>query len=316
MSDTKKLNILKEILGDCYQSGNEYLFSCPRPDCKRHKKKLSINLTKDKFKCWICDFNGKTIRRIIIRYGNFNHNREWNELNGIVEISDYERIFDFREEAEEKVEPPELPAEFQSLCNRDHSLSSLPFRRYLRERGITQQDILYWKMGYAVSGEYEGRVIIPSFNNLGKVDYYVGRRIDGGGWSKYKNPDVSKDLVFNELYIDWSSDVTIVEGVFDAIKARNAVPILGSTMRESSRVFKEVIRHDPAVYIALDPDAEKKAERLIMDLINYDAEVYKIDIPYGIDVGDMTHEQFLEHKRNAKLINGKDYFLMSKLMSL
>jgi hypothetical protein len=24
----------------------------------------------------------------------------------------------------------------------------------------------------------------------------------------------------------------------------------------------------------------------------------------------------LEHKRNAKLINGKDYFLMSKLMSL
>ncbi len=132
----------------------------------------------------------------------------------------------------------------------------------------------------------------------------------------FSHPDVSKDLVFNELYIDWSEDVTIVEGVFDAIKARNAIPILGSTMRENSRLFKEVIRHDPAIYIALDPDAEKKAERLILDLIQYDAEVYKINIPYGIDVGDMSHEQFLEYKSKAKLINGKDYFLLNKLANL
>jgi len=315
MSETKKLSILSEILGEYYQSGNEYLFFCPK--CKHHKKKLSVNLSKDKFKCWVCDWNGASIRRIVVRLGSFNAIRSWNELHGITDISDYEKIFEATDENNKQEEQLlELPPEFQSLCNRDHSLSSLPFRRYLRERGISQQDILYWKMGYAVSGEYEGRVIIPSFNNIGKVNYYVGRRIDGGGWSKYKNPDVSKDLVFNELYIDWSEDVVIVEGVFDAIKAKNAIPILGSTVRESSNLFKQVIKNDPAIYIALDPDAEKKAERLIMDLMNYDAEVYKIDVPYGMDVGDMTHEQFLEHKRKAKLINGKDYFLMSKLMSL
>jgi DNA primase len=314
MSESKKINILKEILGDYTHVGNEYLFYCF--NCKHHKKKLSINLSKNVGKCWTCDWNTKNLSRIIKRLGNFNQLKQWNELHGIVEISDYERIFDFSEIIEEKIELPELPSGFQTLCNRDHSLTSLPARRYLRERGITQQDILFWKMGYAVSGEYENRIIIPSFNNDGKVNYYVGRRYDGGGWSKYKNPDVSKDLVFNELYIDWSDDVTIVEGVFDAIKAKNAIPILGSTMREGSKLFREVIRHDPAVYIALDPDAEKKAERLILDLIQYDAEVYKIDVPFGMDVGDMSHEQFLELKRNARLINGKDYFLLNKLINL
>jgi hypothetical protein len=171
-------------------------------------------------------------------------------------------------------------------------------------------------MGYAVSGDYENRVVVPSFNGDGKINYYVGRRYDGGGWSKYKNPDTSKDLIFNELYIDWTEDITIVEGVFDAIKARNAVPILGSTIREGSRVFREIIKHDPAIYIALDPDAEKKAERLISDLLYYDAEVYKIPIPEGFDVGDMSHEQFLDCKARAKLINGNDYILLSKLANL
>jgi len=35
-----------------------------------------------------------------------------------------------------------------------------------------------------------------------------------------------------------------------------------------------------------------------------------------MDVGDMSHEQFLELKRQAKLINGKDYFLLNKLVNL
>ena len=314
MSESKKINILKEILGEYSRIGNEYLFYCF--NCKHHKKKLSINISKNVGKCWICDWNTKNLSRIVKRLGSFNQRKEWGELSGEIEITDYEEIFDCSEVVEEKEVLVELPQEFQTLCNRDNSLTSLPARRYLRERGITQQDILFWKMGYAVSGEYENRIIIPSFNIHGKVNYYVGRRYDGGGWSKYKNPDVSKDIIFNELYIDWTEDVTIVEGVFDAIKAKNAIPILGSTLRESSKMFRDIIKHDPAIYIALDPDAEKKAERLIMDLLQYDAEIYKIPVPYGMDVGDMTHEQFLECKRAAKLINGNDYFLMNRLVNL
>jgi DNA primase len=312
MSETKKVQILRDILGEYFHSGNELLFKCPF--CDHHKKKFSINIAKGAGKCWICDWSTPNLARIIKRLGTYSQLQEWNELCGIIEINDYSKIFE-QEDEEIKEEAVNLPEEFQSLCNKDNSLTSLKARRYLKDRGLRKEDILFWKIGYATSGEYEGRVIIPSFNSSGKVNYYVGRTYEDN-WKKYTNPDVKKDIVFNELYIDWSQDVTIVEGIFDAIKAKNAIPILGSTLRENSKVFREIIKQDPAIYLALDPDAEKKAEKLISDLLNYDAEVYKIPVPSGIDVGDMSHEQFLECKKNAKLIKDTDYFLLNKLMSI
>ncbi len=313
MSDTKKVEILKQILGDYYTSGHEKLFFCPK--CKHHKKKLSVNLDKDAFKCWICDFSGKSVRRLVLRYGNYVQQKTWNELSGIVEITEYEKIFLAEGNVEEKIEPISLPPEFQTLCNRDLGLSSLPARRYLKDRGVNKEDILFWKIGYAVSGEYAGRIIIPSFNLDGKVDYFIGRTYEND-WKRYLNPPTPKDIIFNELYIDWSSDIVIVEGVFDAIKAKNAIPILGSTLREGSRLFRELIRNDPRIFIALDPDAEKKADKLINTLLTYDAEVYKIDIPLGKDVGDMTHEEFLERKKHATPMKNSDYMLLRKIMSL
>jgi hypothetical protein len=313
LSDTKKVEILKQILGDYYTSGHEKLFFCPK--CKHHKKKLSVNLDKDAFKCWICDFSGKSVRRLVLRYGNYVQQKTWNELSGIVEITEYEKIFLAEGNVEEKIEPINLPPEFQTLCNRDLGLSSLPARRYLKDRGVNKEDILFWKIGYAVSGEYAGRIIVPSFNLDGKVDYFICRTYEND-WKRYLNPPTPKDIIFNELYVDWSSDITIVEGVFDAIKAKNAIPILGSTLREGSRLFRELIRNDPRIFIALDPDAEKKADKLINTLLTYDAEVYKIDIPVGKDVGDITHEEFLERKKAAVPMKNGDYMLLRKIMSL
>lgn len=313
MSDTKKIEILREILGDYYPSGNEKLFFCPK--CKHHKKKLSVNIEKNCYKCWICDHSGKSIHRLVRRFGNYVQQKTWNELSGIVEITEYEKIFFVEDATEEEAEVINLPAEFHSLCNKEMGILSLAARRYLKDRGLTREDLLYWKIGYANSGEYAGRIIIPSFNLDGKVDYFVARTYENA-WKRYMNPQTPRDIIFNELFVDWSKDITIVEGAFDAIKAKNAIPILGSSLRENSRLFKELIRHDPAIYVALDPDAEKKAEKLINNLLSYGAEVYKIQIPIGKDVGDMSHDEFLEHKKQARLIKDSDYMLMSKIMNL
>jgi DNA primase len=313
LSEHKKIKILKEVLGESNSAGSELLFFCPK--CKHHKKKLSVNLEKDAFKCWVCDWHGKSLRRIILRFGDYKQQKEWNELSGIVEITDYEKIFSSALNSE-KEEEIALPNEFISLCNKDVSLNSLEARRYLKERGVSKEDILFWKMGYAVSGDYEGRIIIPSFNTEGKLNYFIARRYDNKNWMRYKNPKYNKDIIFNELMIDWNSDITIVEGVFDAIKAKNAIPLLGSTLREESKLFNQIIKHDSAVYIALDPDAEKKADKLIKSLLSYDAEIYKINIPTGRDVGDMSHEEFLERKKTATSIKNNDYMLIRKIMSI
>ncbi len=125
-------------------------------------------------------------------------------------------------------------------------------------------------------GRYGGRIIIPSFNNDGDCNYFIARSYVGH-YRRYLNPPCGRDIIFNELNIDWDEPIILVEGVFDAIVAGdNAIPILGSTLREDSRLFQAIEIHDTPVYIALDPDAEKKAQWIIRSLMKYDLEIKKI----------------------------------------
>ena len=55
---------------------------------------------------------------------------------------------------------------------------------------------------------------------------------------------MSRDIVFNELFVDWKEKVYLVEGIFDAIAVgMNAIPILGSTINENSNLFKKLIKN-------------------------------------------------------------------------
>ena len=141
-------------------------------------------------------------------------------------------------------------------------------------------------------------MIIPSFNMDGRVNYFIARTYEDE-WVKYKNPPAQKDVVFNELYVDWGSDLIIVEGVFDAIVAGNSIPLLGSSLREDSRLFSKIVQHDTPLYIALDADAESKAIKLIESFLKYDMEIYKIDVSGFSDVGTMPKEIFRQRKEAA-----------------
>jgi len=316
MSESKKLNILKDILGSMTKSGSEYLFKCPFPSCNHHKKKLSVNLDKDKYKCWICESAGTT-HRLVKRYGSFLQQQAWKELTGIIEVSQFEKIIldQIIPQEVQKEQVIELPKEFVSLCNRNYGIVNRAPLNYLEKRGIEKEDILRWKIGYCPSGDYEGRIVVPSFNLDGDCNYFIARTYDRNGF-KYKNPPQNKDLIFNELMIDWEDDIVITEGVFDAIKIENAIPILGSSMREGSKIFQQIIKHDPAVYMALDPDAEVKEFKMIESLLKYGIEVYKIQVKPYKDIGEMSKEEFNERKKKASLIKNTDYLLLDKIMSI
>jgi len=209
-----------------------------------------------------------------------------------------------------------LPEEFVSLANNNNSIQAKVARNYLTKRGIDEKDILFWKIGYCPSGEYAGRIIVPSFNEDGDCNYFIGRTYQND-WRKYMNPQAAKSkIVFNELYVDWEEDLVLTEGVFDAIVAgKNSVPILGSSLKEQSRLFKKIIENDTPVYVALDPDAEEKASSLIQNLIKYGAEVYKIEVsPYN-DVGEMPKKEFLKRKEAAKPMSSEDAFLQKFISS-
>ena len=306
----EKLKLIKEILGRGYASSDEYLFFCPY--CKHHKKKLSVNTEKDFFKCWVCDISGRTIRRLVRRFGSRDQLQAWDALSGKTDITTFDEILEFRS-SDVPLQRTSIPDEFVTLTGRSTPTSAEHARKYLEKRGITQEDILRWKIGYCVRGQYEGRIVVPSFDEEGYVNYFIARTYDGN-WRKYMNPSLSKDIIFNHLYIDWDSDIILVEGIFDAIKAgSNSIPLLGSTLRENSKLFHEIVKHDTPVFLALDPDAEKKTNNIIKTLLQYGIELYQIDVSGFDDVGEMTKEEFLERKQNASFIGDNDYLFMKSL---
>ena len=126
----------------------------------------------------------------------------------------------------------------------------------------------------------------------------------------------NKDIIFNDLYLDWSVPVTLVEGVFDAIVAGdNSIPILGSTLRKDSKLFQKIADKGVSVYLALDPDAEKKSLHIARSLLEYGIEVYKVDVSPYKDVGEMTKEQFQYRKKKAEIVSN-DTFLLQAAQSI
>jgi DNA primase len=265
------------------------------------------------YKCWICDARGRNVRRLIRRFGDFQSLQEWDLISGKVNLDEFEHLF--RDDPlEEMPQVVELPPEFKSLTSSSLPLTSRFAKTYLKSRHVTQSDILKWKIGYAASGEYSGRIIIPSFDMSGALNYFIARAYDKQ-WRKYMNPAASRDLCFNELFVDWDSDLILVEGVFDAIVAGNAVPILGSSLRKNSKLIRRIVENDTPVYVALDADAEKKATKIIQTMLQYDIELYKIDVTGHEDVGSMTREEFQNRKAVASFVDA-DSQLMQSVMSI
>jgi len=312
MNKKEAKKILNETLGNYIDKGHEYLFSCP--SCNHRKRKFSVNLDKNVFKCWVCDYRGRNIRRIVRRFGSYTQLQKWDQVTN---RSDLERFADlFMEPESGKItEKVELPEEFVSLCSDNIPATGIYAMRYLHKRGVTKADILKWKIGYCFSGEYRNRIIIPSFNSEGDVNYFIARSFSGDSY-KYKNPRASKDIAFNELYINWNKDLIMVEGVFDALVAGNAVPILGSTLRTGSDLLRQIVQHDTPIYIALDPDAADKERRIIKTLLEYDIEMYKIDVAGYEDVGSMPRDTFQDRKNNATVIDNDNYLLLDLLSTI
>jgi len=296
----EKLSIITSFLGKSHKSNNEHLFQCPF--CKHHKRKFSVNIQRGVYKCWICDQKGRNLYRLVRKFGSQKDREAWKAFSGEkTDLNDFESLFE--EEGEDNFEQiVEMPPNFHTLTGNCKFKAPL---RYLEGRDIGRGDILKWKIGFCSDGPFKGRIIIPSFNENGDLNYFIARTFTDD-YRRYKNPPVSRDIVFNELYIDFDKEVTIVEGAFDAVKADNAVPILGSTIRETSRLFKKIVQNNTPVLLALDPDAKYKANNIKRLFFKYGIEVRELQYDDERDVGDMSKEEVKKLSQEAPGINEED----------
>ena len=291
MHRERKLAALRRSIGDGWGKGDEVSFFCPLPEpegCggKHHKQKLSVNLATDKWHCWVCGQGGRNILKLLA-FGGRAH----------PDYVDYAAEVEKPKEAdpEKQYEKVRLPSEFRPLCVPYHSPYYSQAITYLTDRGITADDILTYKLGYCETGRYAERIIIPSFDEYGELNFFVGRAI----WKRIGLPYLSgkfdKDIIFNDLLVDWSKPITLVEGPFDALKAgTNSIPLQGKYL--SDKLVAKILHKQSAVCIALDCDAVSESMKLAQSLSQLDVDVSILDWPKELgpdaDPGSVSKEQF------------------------
>lgn len=296
------LGHLETLLGKSHKRAREnYAFKCPF--CNHSKPKLEVKLTTNEkgenpWECWVCNTRGRTIRSLL---RNLQIPKE--EARGILScVRKGEGDFYNYENTEVT-----LPEEFQPLYSASTtSIIANRVRKYLYKRGLTDLDFLKYNIGYATKGEYQDRIIVPSYDENNKLNFFVSRSYENA-YMKYKNPSVSKDIVAFENTINWTQPIIIVEGVFDAMAARrNAIPILGKSL--SKKLMQRLVSNKVQdIYIALDKDALKKALYYCEQFLSMGKKVYLVDMQ-DKDPSDMKFENF------TRLIQTAEELTLSKLL--
>lgn len=276
----------------------EVVFFCPKKACipykAKNKPKLSVNLTTDIFHCWICGFASGNLVPI------FHLRRDLPEFQEY--LDEVKARYGEKKEEERKYIEPFLPNEFKSLSTTHRSPYYRAAMEYLSDRGITFSDILRYKLGYCEEGDYRYRIVVPSFDEYGEINFFVGRSFYDGG-IKYKHEEFDKNIIFNDYLVDWTQPVVLTEGPFDMIKAgENAIPLQGSSIRTDSRLFQKIVMSQVPVYFALDTDAFRKQLYIIDKFLAYGIESYYVDLEGNKDVGAMDSKDFQIVKSKAALV--------------
>ena len=285
------ITILDEVLGPGTSMKNdEQAHFCPF--CHHHKKKLQVNIKTQYWHCWVCDAKGRKIQRLLKRL-----HVDSRKQKKLFEIYGDDYVVYNKDTVDERVEL-RLPSEFKSLLKVPTGKVKPVYRKalkYAEERGITNEDITRYNIGYCDTGMYSNRIIIPSYDLDNRLNYFIARSIHSEEKFKYKNPPVSKNVIMFENQINWNEPITLVEGAFDAIAVkRNVIPILGKFIptKLNNAIFKNEVK---SINILLDEDAQQQALRYTMQFSNQGISTKNI-IPTDKDASEMGFS-----KINSKL---------------
>jgi DNA primase len=297
----KIINILDSALGvGSSLKGNEQAHHCPF--CNHHKKKLQINLDTQRWHCWVCDSKGRSIQSLLRKL-----NVDVRDVAVVKDVYGDEPEYDSKEEYVAKLQ---LPKEFKQLYFKPKGInpSYNQALHYLTKRGIIQADIVKHNIGYCEDGLYGGRIIIPSYDDNGDLNYFVARSFYDDEKMKYKNPPVSRDVIVFENMINWNEPITLVEGVFDSFSVkRNVIPLLGKFLlnKLKNKIMEKGVKD---VTIMLDSDAVDDSTKHTEWFQKNGIKVRNI-IPTDKDAGEMGFQKVNELLKSAKETSWDDLVL-------
>jgi hypothetical protein len=273
-------------------SNGNYSYFCPF--CKHHKRKLEINFTENNKKenpwhCWVCNVKSKSLitlfKKLDVTPEKIGELKSFLNLNNNITNSEIKQNI------------IQLPKEFKCLSNiNEQDIVAKHALKYLKQRGLTKEDILRYNIGYCEEGKYANMIIIPSYDCNGDLNYFIARSFI----SSYRlNPPVSNDIIGFEFFINWKSPIILCEAAFDAISIkRNAIPLFGKII--SSKLMTKIVSSEVnKVYIALDKDAIKDALNHCKTLLDYGKKVYLVEIT-DKDPNELGFENFTKIIQQTK----------------
>jgi DNA primase len=269
------VDVLIGFLGDPKkhnESNGQIAFDCPACaqdkgiDGGDGKGNLEVNYHKGFYKCWVCnDTNrmGGALGSLIYKYGGKDSVKRFNLVKPDYKYGDGEG------EEREKVYTTKLPKGFMKL--EESNSGERGYRDamyYLKQRGIGQDIIKKFNIGFVNSGEFANRIIIPSYNDVGDVNYFVGRAYNKWVKPKYLNSENPKyDIIFNHSLINPYGTIYLVEGPFDSLVVPNCIPLLGLFLSENLYWYLQNNAKSDVVII-LDGEAKEDAIKLYKKLNN------------------------------------------------
>ena len=242
------------------------------PFCNHYKKKLQVNLSSMKWHCWIDNSKGNNLISLL--------KKSKANQTIIEQVSDLTDYIPKKQQEVEDDRRVSLPQDYIPLWkgnpNSPHFKNAMWY--LLEKRKLTKHDIIKYQIGYCEEGEYTGMIIVPSYDENGVLNYFVGRSFYENSSIKHKNPDISKDVIGFESNIDWTQPITIVEGAFDAIATkRNVIPLFGKKLMSKlkQKILEQKVK---TLYIGLDRDALGDAIQEVEYFMNYGIDVRLLKI--------------------------------------
>ena len=282
------VSILNTILGNPKRSGNlqEFEFNCNSKVCRLDKEKynLSYNSKSNKFHCWKCKYGG-SINRLIEDFGN---SEDIKKINYILPQEksfkkEIKKDFDFNDMIVCK-----LPEDFKPLNvpNNSSRHYKAAVKYVVETRKISWDIINKYNIGYTEDiGNRKYRIIIPSYNSFGKINYYVARSYYESVKPNYMAPpkeEVARtEIIFNLKNVNFDLPVILVEGAFDMFHLYNVIPMLGK--EPSKLILNKLKEYGSRVILCLDEDALFDTVKLYNLLTSYGLEVFYVEVKDDID---------------------------------
>ena len=316
---TRVYQILTSFLGPSklgyYDSTvTQYQFNCPY--CAEEKGgidgkfNLEISFAIGKFHCWACDSKG-TISYLIRKFGGNKLLEEYKKEIASIEES---KLYDISEYQDLKGGNKDengnylcLPEGFKPI-----DLSIIPetskLSQYLKKRGINQSIIDKFHIGYigwndTTEKSMKNRIIIPSYDQNGYLNYWVARDFSGlEKRIKYKNCKADKqNIIFQDSLINYNADILLVEGAIDCLYYPNTIALLGKFLTKKSEIYSRLIEKAKGdIIVCLDADTSiQETDRICrtLNIGNLRGKIKYIRMEKYKDFG----EAYEADKKNALL---------------